>query len=214
MWGSGDYGRLGLGNLDSQWTPAVCSALSDHSITAVACGGAHTLFLTETRRVFATGLNDCGQLGVSDVKSHAMDPLEVSGLDKDILHISAGYYHSAAITVDGELYMWGKNSSGQLGLGKKAARVVRVPTKVEALHGITIQSVALGSEHSVAVTDGGEVLSWGGGGSGRLGHGHQSSLFGILRSNRFVLLNFNIVLSLSHAFFAHKNFPISSFTLS
>ncbi|CAL9229683.1 unnamed protein product [Arabidopsis halleri] len=182
MWGSGDYGRLGLGNLDSQWTPAVCSALSDHSIRAVACGGAHTLFLTETRRVFATGLNDCAQLGVSDVKSHAMDPLEVSGLDKDILHISAGYYHSAAITVDGELYMWGKNSSGQLGLGKKAARVVRVPTKVQALHGITIQSVALGSEHSVAVTDGGEVLSWGGGGSGRLGHGHQSSLFGILRS--------------------------------
>jgi alpha-tubulin suppressor-like RCC1 family protein len=97
---------------------------------------------------------------------------------------------------------------------EEAARVVRVPTKVEALHGITIQSVALGSEHSVAVTDGGEVLSWGGGGSGRLGHGHQSSLFGILRSNRFVLLNFNIVLSLSHAFFAHKNFPISSFTLS
>jgi alpha-tubulin suppressor-like RCC1 family protein len=121
MWGSGDYGRLGLGNLDSQWTPAVCSALSDHSITAVACGGAHTLFLTETRRVFATGLNDCGQLGVSDVKSHAMDPLEVSGLDKDILHISAGYYHSAAITVDGELYMWGKNSSGQLGLGKSTS---------------------------------------------------------------------------------------------
>lgn len=46
MWGSGDYGRLGLGNLESQWTPSVCSALSDHSIRAVACGGAHTLFLT------------------------------------------------------------------------------------------------------------------------------------------------------------------------
>ncbi|KAL1196325.1 Ultraviolet-B receptor UVR8 [Cardamine amara subsp. amara] len=182
MWGSGDYGRLGLGNLDSQWTPAVCSALSDHSIRAVACGGAHTLFITETRRVFATGLNDCGQLGVSDVKSHAMEPLEVSGLEKDILHISAGYNHSAAITVDGELYMWGKNSSGQLGLGKKAARVVHLPTKVQALDGITIKSVALGSEHSVAVTDGGEVLSWGGGGCGRLGHGHDSSLFGILRS--------------------------------
>lgn len=30
--------------------------------------------------------------------------------------------------------------------------MVRVPTKVQALHGITIQSVALGSEHSVAVT--------------------------------------------------------------
>lgn len=46
MWGSGDYGRLGLGNLESQWRPAACSALSDHSIRAIACGGAHTLFLT------------------------------------------------------------------------------------------------------------------------------------------------------------------------
>lgn len=87
--------------------------------------------------------------------------------------------------------MWGKNTCGQLGLGKSkylfrynklrtcylrpnsssllsfylhvrfhfyifsyedAARVVHVPTKVEALNGITIKSVALGSEHSVAVT--------------------------------------------------------------
>ncbi|CAH8375488.1 unnamed protein product [Eruca vesicaria subsp. sativa] len=145
-------------------------------IRALSCSGAHTLFLTETRRVFATGLNDFCQLGVSDVNIHALEPLEVSGIEKDILHISAGYNHSAAVTVDGELYMWGKNTSGQLGLGKKAARVVHVPTKVQALKGITIRSVALGSEHSVAVTDGGEVLSWGGGGSGRLGHGHKSSL--------------------------------------
>jgi len=38
--------------------------------------------------------------------------------------------------------------------------------------------VALGSEHSVAVTDEGEVLSWGAAGSGRLGHGYQSSILG------------------------------------
>lgn len=34
-------------------------------------------------------------------------------------------------------------------------------------------------------SDKGEALSWGGGGSGRLGHGHQSSIFGFLRSSRF-----------------------------
>ncbi|CAG7875552.1 unnamed protein product [Brassica rapa] len=98
MWGCGDYGRLGLGSLESQWTPSVCSALSDHSIRALSCSRAHTLFLTETRRVFATGLNDCGQLGVSDVNTHALEPLEVSGTENDILHISAGYNHSAAVT--------------------------------------------------------------------------------------------------------------------
>ncbi|RVX21546.1 Retrovirus-related Pol polyprotein from transposon RE1 [Vitis vinifera] len=43
--------------------------------------------------------------------------------------------------------------------------------------------VALGSEHSVAATDQGEALSWGAGGSGRLGHGHESSLLGFFRTS-------------------------------
>ncbi|TXG60243.1 hypothetical protein EZV62_014816 [Acer yangbiense] len=98
------------------------------------------------------------------------------------------------LVVDGELYMWGKNSNGQLGLGKKAANVIPVPTKVECLSGIFIKLAALGSEHSVAVTglelkrhsilyaNGGRVLSWGEGGSGRLGHGQESSILGFLRS--------------------------------
>ena len=46
LWGNGDFGRLGLGSLESQWRPAVCSAFDHHSLVAIACGGAHTLFLT------------------------------------------------------------------------------------------------------------------------------------------------------------------------
>lgn len=37
-------------------------------------------------------------------------------------------------------------------------------------------------------SDGGQALSWGGGGSGRLGHGHQSSLLGFFRSSRLNLI--------------------------
>lgn len=183
VWGNGDYGRLGLGSLESQWRPVNISSFGDQSVCQIACGGAHTLFLTECGRVYSTGLNDFGQLGSSDDISYTTDPIEISGLPKEIAKVSAGYSHSSAITVDGDLYMWGKNSSGQLGLGKRASKVVSSPTKVECLDGVQIEMVALGCDHSVAVTDKGEALSWGGGGSGRLGHGHQSSIFGFLRSS-------------------------------
>ncbi|KAJ0792909.1 putative regulator of chromosome condensation 1/beta-lactamase-inhibitor protein II [Helianthus annuus] len=117
-------------------------------------------------------------------KFNYLEPVEVSGLPKDIIKISAGYYHSSAITESGELYVWGKNNSGQLGLGRKASKVVPVPSKVDFLNGVPIRMAALGSDHSMAVTDKGEVLSWGGGESGRLGHGHKSSLLGFLSSTR------------------------------
>ncbi|KAF6137614.1 hypothetical protein GIB67_036197 [Kingdonia uniflora] len=233
LWGNGDFGRLGLGTLDSQWSPSICNAFDD-SLRAISCGGAHTLFLTENGRVYATGLNECGQLGAMDKKSYALEPLEVSGLPREVIQISAGYHHSSAITgvnlildlnfpvnnrlvhtgaineddnlpsSDGELYMWGSNKNGQLGLGKSinkpdtfhnlmrgsraslsgtgAAKIVPIPTKIDFLSGIRIKMVALGSEHSIAITDEGGALSWGAGGSGRLGHGHQSSFLGFLGS--------------------------------
>lgn len=48
LWGNGDFGRLGLGNLESQWRPKpiLPSAFDGQSLKEVACGGAHTLFLT------------------------------------------------------------------------------------------------------------------------------------------------------------------------
>ncbi|XP_017422589.1 ultraviolet-B receptor UVR8 isoform X2 [Vigna angularis] len=183
LWGNGDYGRLGLGNLDSQWKPVVSTAFRNQNLKAIACGGAHTLFLTDYGCVYATGLNDFGQLGVSESNHYSVEPLRVFGEEKKIVQISAGYNHSCAITVDGELYMWGKNTSGQLGLGKKAPNIVPLPTKVEYLDGINIKMAALGSEHTVAISDGGEAFSWGMGVSGRLGHGHESSILGFFSSS-------------------------------
>ncbi|KAJ8765337.1 hypothetical protein K2173_012034 [Erythroxylum novogranatense] len=185
VWGNGDYGRLGMaGSLDSQWTPHILPSSSFHHLplTSISCGGAHTLFLTNTGRVYATGLNDFGQLGISHNIPYSMEPCEVSGLQKEVGQISAGYHHSCAITVDGEMYMWGRNSNGQLGLGKKAEKAINLPTKVECLNGIAIKKVALASEHSVAVTGGGEALSWGSDSFGQLGHGLESSFLGLFKS--------------------------------
>ncbi|KAH7654723.1 Regulator of chromosome condensation 1/beta-lactamase-inhibitor protein II [Dioscorea alata] len=106
------------------------------------------------------------------------EPVEVFGFSEKVVEISAGYHHSSAITEDGKLFTWGNNSCGQLGLGKRAGSIVSTPTMIDCLADIKVSKVALGSEHSIAITDEGEVLSWGAGGSGRLGHGHQSSFLG------------------------------------
>ncbi|XP_016554301.1 ultraviolet-B receptor UVR8 isoform X2 [Capsicum annuum] len=165
VWGNGDYGRLGHGNVESRWSPnpLPSSAFDNQSLRQIACGGAHTLFLTENGRVYASGLNDYGQLGVSDDRDYITEPLGVAGLPKEIVEVSAGYHHSSAIT--------------------EAATVLSIPNKVECLNGVTIKTISLGFEHSIAVTDKGETLSWGGGQSGRLGHGHQSGIFGLLKSD-------------------------------
>eukprot|EP01018_Ginkgo_biloba_P006054 Gb_33143 [translate_table: standard] len=183
LWGNGDFGRLGLSSPMSKWEPTICKSLQHHQPRSIACGGAHTLILTEQGRVFATGLNDFGQLGVPFETKYTQEPIEVVGLPEGISQIFAGYYHSSAISGEGVVYVWGSNSTGQLGLGKKAPRKVPVANKVEALSGIRIKMIALGSEHSIALSEDGEVLSWGTGKNGQLGHGNQSSMFKFRRDS-------------------------------
>uniref|UniRef100_A0A452XWM3 Uncharacterized protein n=1 Tax=Aegilops tauschii subsp. strangulata TaxID=200361 RepID=A0A452XWM3_AEGTS len=75
LWGNGDHGRLGLGALESRWSPTACPFFLTRPAdppTSLACGGAHTLFLTEGGRVFATGLNDFGQLGIGSSMPHTL----------------------------------------------------------------------------------------------------------------------------------------------
>ncbi|KAJ0966364.1 hypothetical protein J5N97_027502 [Dioscorea zingiberensis] len=67
-----------------------------------------------------------------------------------------------------EVYSWGSGTNYQLGTGN--AHVQKLPGKVDALHGSYIKIIAASKFHSVAVTAGGELYTWGFGRGGRLGH--------------------------------------------
>jgi len=75
--------------------------------------------------------------------------------------------HSLALTESGEVYAWGQNDKGQLGLGDREGRLT--PTKVPGLAGI--KAVAARYYQSFALTESGEVYAWGRNDKGQLGLG-------------------------------------------
>jgi alpha-tubulin suppressor-like RCC1 family protein len=97
------------------------------------------------------------------------DPIEYSGkwgLKEQVQAIAAGRWTGIPTF---ELYAWGRNDYGQLGLGNTANR--SSPVQVGALADWA-QFSTTGDAHSLAVTADGKLYAWGRGGNGRLGLGN------------------------------------------
>ena len=85
-----------------------------------------------------------------------------------VVGVSAGGYHSAAVTADGRVFSWGLGRDGQLGHGDTEDQLT--PKLITALAGHRIVHVD-GSYHSIMVTASGRVFSCGFNSRGQLGSG-------------------------------------------
>ena len=168
IWAAGynDYGQLGTGGTVKQHA-FVQVAFDGKNIVAVAAGGTHSAAITDSGELWTWGYNDDGELGIGDTTDrHA--PVKVSVNGQKIVAVAAGFWHTAAITDSGELWKWGYNSNGQLGIGGTTNR--HAPVKVSA-NGQKIVAVAAGRLHTAAITDSGELWTWGYNSDGQLGIG-------------------------------------------
>ena len=90
-------------------SPSVVDCGSER-IVAAACGGDHTLFVTEFGDCYTLGRGREGQLGVGEqgVECWTCAPRHVSALATEtVVAVAAGGFHSLAVTASGRVYEWG-----------------------------------------------------------------------------------------------------------
>ena len=89
--------------------------------------------------------------------------------------ISGGHLHTCAILDNGEIACWGDGRYGKLGICNLCLTDKTYPTLTASLgDGRSAISVSIGSVHTCAILDNGEVSCWGDGSNGRLGDGGTS----------------------------------------
>ncbi|XP_036126831.1 X-linked retinitis pigmentosa GTPase regulator isoform X5 [Molossus molossus] len=165
MFGSNNWGQLGLGSKSAVCKPTCVKALKSEKVKLVACGRNHTLVATGGK-VYAVGGNNEGQLGLGDTEDrHTFDLIEFFTSQHQLKQLSAGSNTSAALTEDGKLFMWGENSEGQIGLDNVSN--VYVPHQVTV--GKPIAWISCGYYHSAFVTIEGELYTFGETECGKLG---------------------------------------------
>ncbi|KRX09626.1 Regulator of chromosome condensation 1/beta-lactamase-inhibitor protein II [Pseudocohnilembus persalinus] len=82
-----------------------------------AIGENFAMFVNSNLELYAIGNNNYGQLGIENI-AKVTQPTQITALkEHKISQIVCGTNHTFALTTKGEVYSWGLNLKGQLGLG-------------------------------------------------------------------------------------------------
>lgn len=167
-WGHGANGQLGNGDVANSAVPVAVSGA--RTFASISVGGFHSCAIHLHGRAYCWGNGEVGQLGYGSTPVTRSTPAIVSG-DRKFAVISAGEFHTCALTTAGRAYCWGLGLDGRLGNGSTSNR----KTPVAVAGGLTFATIDAGISHTCAVTTGGQAYCWGRGALGRLGDGTEQS---------------------------------------
>lgn len=165
MWGNNDSGHLGDNSVTKRSSPvAVVGGLKwrDVAVTDNSSFGIST-----TGNLYAWGANTNGQLGLGDTTPRSSPTLVVGGLKWVKVFVNSPTSASFGISVDGNLYAWGLNTNGQLGVNDTTPR--SSPTLV--VGGLKFSDIAAAGSTAVAVASDGNLYAWGNNANGQVGDG-------------------------------------------
>lgn len=194
-WGFNGFGQLGHDDKTIRTEPTMIKSLKDSFIVEISCGNQHSLALDEKGRAYSWGrnqavigqktlldpygkINNYENIGVNQFRPRLIK--EVLGYYK-LKKVCAGGFHNAAITEKNELYVWGDNESGQLGLNDLEVINITIPKQIPLFQDLKyeILDVSCGGLHTLALIKDNEgkinLWSWGDETQGQCGSGEKKS---------------------------------------
>jgi len=198
-WGANEFGTVGNGTYDIQPTPGrVCAeGVTEcpegpylEGVTAVSAGRLPSLALLSDGTVAAWGGDLYGDTGTDTARNPyplpvctvVESPCKPANYLREVVEIAAGADFSLARLRDGKVLAWGENTNGELGdgtnagpetCGQEVGACSRVPVEVTGLSEVV--AIAAGTESGLALERDGNVMTWGNGEFGQLGHGNDTN---------------------------------------
>eukprot|EP01116_Phalansterium_solitarium_P024940 TRINITY_DN929_c0_g1_i3.p1 TRINITY_DN929_c0_g1~~TRINITY_DN929_c0_g1_i3.p1 ORF type:complete len:1482 (+),score=423.93 TRINITY_DN929_c0_g1_i3:96-4541(+) len=181
-YGSNSRGQLGLGTTAPKYLcdPEVVKGpweATGAGVARVSCGAFISAAVTDTGKVYIWGDGYDGLLGNGDTSNDMHSPLLLAAMQRHAMaDVQFGARHALALTANGEVFSWGANRNGELGLGVDAPERVNLPTEIILpFKGKRIVQIACGTSHSACLVANGDVFSFGLGASGQIGVGTRNN---------------------------------------
>ena len=184
--GSNGSGQLGVGHCNDIWEPEVCKFQSFNSedveerVVSVAAGGNHTLLLTSSGRVWASGNNTDGRCGLLQ-NVEQVDTFQQLDLE-GVTSIAATWEASLLVVNRRQIWSCGTGNKGELGQGEadvKSETLTQIPVPEEAFADTAeIVDVVSGVNHVLILTSAGVLFGWGSARKGQLGEDAKNEKVG------------------------------------
>jgi uncharacterized repeat protein (TIGR02543 family) len=207
-WGYNNGAQLGDNTTSMKKNPTEItsrfSLLPGDKMISISMGNMHSMAMSESGKVFTWGNNPYGQLG-NNTTAARLVPGEITGYfsltaGDQVIQISSRYDHSFAVTQNGSVFGWGYNYLGAIGDGTTSERLT--PTDITSRFSLSgedkIKEIALGYNHSSALSNNGMVFTWGSNNVGQLGiNSNTNSNVPVAITSRFSLPSNDKVIQLS-----------------
>jgi len=167
-WGNNFYGVVGNGTNINQSTPTLVNfnmLSNEETIIQITSGTYHNFALSNLGKVYGWGSNDSFELANGLEGNQNLPTLTTFAQlqpGETITRVESGGFHSLALTNQNRVHAWGANWYGQLGVGNNVVTPrPRVMLTTDFQEGEFIVDIALGQNHTLAVTNRERLFEWG-----------------------------------------------------